>query len=228
MSIIRRAGADSLKLIQMAADPAAVAGQVQVYPKAVAGVAQLFARVGDGTVYQLTPPLAGIEIRFNGVIIGPGPWTILDFKLAGVQVNDLGAGLAEILIPGSAAYFPDQWFQPAVSRDLTNVAISTRLSNFGNFKAVRGGSITGLVTRFDTPVTAGSLTVEVTNNGALAGPSIVHTPGSNPEGGTDTEAPGVIPYAAGDLIGVRISTSADFEPDGGLELEANVSFFEGL
>lgn len=59
MSIIRRAGAQLLKIIKRALDPTAEADRVQLYSKDVAGVSQLFAIASDGTVTQLTPPSGG-------------------------------------------------------------------------------------------------------------------------------------------------------------------------
>jgi len=79
-SIIRRAGAHILKLLQSAADPAAVANQVQVYSKDDGGVAQLFARASDGTISQLTPASAG-AIQLD-------PWTNDDST--GMALNNLG------------------------------------------------------------------------------------------------------------------------------------------
>jgi hypothetical protein len=58
MSITRRAGAEILRLIESASDPAAVADRVLVYVKDFAAVSQVFARASDGTVYQITPNTA--------------------------------------------------------------------------------------------------------------------------------------------------------------------------
>lgn len=57
-SIVRRAGSKLLRLIELAADPAAEPDRVLVYPKDVAGVSQLFARSDNGVVHQLTPTAA--------------------------------------------------------------------------------------------------------------------------------------------------------------------------
>lgn len=55
MSLFRRAGAKIAKFFKSAADPAAVADQVQLYSKDAAGITQVFARASDGTINQLTP-----------------------------------------------------------------------------------------------------------------------------------------------------------------------------
>ena len=50
----RRPGAENVRIVEVAADPAAVADQVQVYGKDVLGVTQLFARASDGTIEQIS------------------------------------------------------------------------------------------------------------------------------------------------------------------------------
>lgn len=55
-SIVRRASSKLLRLLQRAADPGAVASQVQLYTKSLDGVSQGYAQVPDGRVYQITPP----------------------------------------------------------------------------------------------------------------------------------------------------------------------------
>lgn len=78
-STARRPGAEVLRLTAVAADPAAVAGQILVYAKLVAGVAQLFTRDSAGNILQLTPhltqaPVAGAarnEVRRPGAEILP-------------------------------------------------------------------------------------------------------------------------------------------------------------
>ena len=55
-SFFRRAGAAIATFFQSTGDPAAATDKVLVYAKDDGGTAQLFARVEDGTIYQLTPP----------------------------------------------------------------------------------------------------------------------------------------------------------------------------
>lgn len=54
MSSTRRAGADLLRLLA-AVDPPFIATDVDLYGKDVAGITQLFALIGDGTIFQMTP-----------------------------------------------------------------------------------------------------------------------------------------------------------------------------
>jgi len=65
MSLIRRAGAEVLRLLKLAVDPAAAADEVQVYQKKVSGVTQLSARVDNGAIYQLTPVIVSDTIVAN-------------------------------------------------------------------------------------------------------------------------------------------------------------------
>lgn len=70
----RRGGADVLRIIEVAADPAPVLGQVLFYGKNVAGVTQLFTCDGAGSILQITPHLtatpsggaASSEVRRDG------------------------------------------------------------------------------------------------------------------------------------------------------------------
>ena len=88
--------------------------------------------------------------------------------------------------------------------------VETRGSQvFAAWRAPRGGSIVGLVTRFSEAITAGSVTLTVRVNGApgtLAATSVGGT------GTQVTQAPGVDTYAAGDLLDIAITTDGAFAP----------------
>ncbi len=108
---------------------------------------------------------------------------------------------------------PEQWAQNEVAANQANVALEAQVStNFDTVKAVRAGSIVGFATRLSEPITAGNLTVEITVNGVGTGFQIAHSAVLNPSGGVATQATGVDVYAAGDLIGVRVTTDAGFLP----------------
>lgn len=125
------------------------------------------------------------------------------------------AGVATITALTSVFSPPEQWAQLNVAASQTNVALACQVStNFDNFKMTRAGSVVGLSTRLTETITAGQLTVEITKNGAAFGTpfTLVHTSGSNQNGGVATQAPGTSTYVAGDLIGVRLTTNAGFLP----------------
>jgi hypothetical protein len=86
----------------------------------------------------------------------------------------------------------------------------------------RAGSIVGLSTRLTEAITAGTLTVEVTINGSPSF-ALVHTSGT---GSQFTQSAGIDSYAAGDLVGIRITTDAGFLPNT-TDLEAYIQVFEG-
>lgn len=100
MSFFRRAGAEILRVIERVLDPAAEANRIQVYSKDVAGITHLFARASDGTVYQLTPSLFGINILDENVAIPNNPHQALNFIGAGVQAVDAGGGQSNVFVPG--------------------------------------------------------------------------------------------------------------------------------
>lgn len=109
---------------------------------------------------------------------------------------------------------PEKWGQDDVAAAQTAVALSQRVSTvFANdTKMVRAGSLTGLNTRLNTPITAGTLTVIVTVGGVATTLTLVHTSASNPSGGQATLASAVEAFAAGALVGIDITTSAGFLP----------------
>jgi hypothetical protein len=62
-SFFRRSGTNLTDVLRVTADPAAEANVVKVYSKIAYGITQLFARVSDGTVYQITPTAAGSTVK---------------------------------------------------------------------------------------------------------------------------------------------------------------------
>lgn len=109
---------------------------------------------------------------------------------------------------------PEQWAQNDVPANQAAVALSAQVStNYDTIQAVRAGSIVGLSVRFTEAITLGQATVIVTKNGVATALQLVSTSGSNPTGGVATSAPSVISYAAGDLLGVKITTNNLFAPN---------------
>ena len=78
MSLFRRAGALIARFFTSAADPAAAAGELQLYAKDDGGVSQLFARSDDGTISQLTPiaPTPADSIVIIAAALGAGPFDL--------------------------------------------------------------------------------------------------------------------------------------------------------
>jgi len=90
-SLFRRAGADLLRLLRLALDPAAAANEVQMYPMDVNGIAQLFARASDGTIYQLTAAATSGSEWFGSGIDGN-----LNFDGAATVTGFAGLSLAPV------------------------------------------------------------------------------------------------------------------------------------
>jgi hypothetical protein len=108
---------------------------------------------------------------------------------------------------------PEIWFDDDVAANQTDVPLDTRASAlFAEFKAVSPGSVVGIGSRLTETITAGTLTLAVSINGAAGALSLVHTAGSNPDGGEAFQLPGVDDFVAGDLIGILITTDAGFLP----------------
>jgi len=108
---------------------------------------------------------------------------------------------------------PEQWAQNDVAASQTDVPLSAQVStNFDDIPAIRAGSLVGLSVRFTETITAGETTIAVTINGVATALTLTCDAGTNPDGGIATAASGVVPYVAGDLIGVFITTDAGFLP----------------
>lgn len=137
--------------------------------------------------------------EFEGSLT-PQPWILDPGTVSGAAV----AGRYAV---------PEKWAQNNVAASQTDVDLTQLVSTlFVQTKMIRGGSITGLSTRFNEAITAGTATVTVTINGAAGTLAIVHTSGSNPSGGEATQGSGIDVFVAGDLVGVQITTDAGFLP----------------
>jgi len=174
---------------------------------------------GGGPVYRMRAYDAGLApprlVYWNSSTLdaagvdyaGPGP--LSDVVL---QVTMGQPMLA--LVPGTGIEaMPEQWVKLNVPANQAATAMSAQVStHFDTLKAIRVGSIVGLGTRLNTPVTAGTLTVTITINGVAGTLAAVHTAGGNPSGAQVTQPTGVDDYVAGDLIGIQYATSVGFLP----------------
>ncbi len=109
MSFFRRAGAEILRVIERALDPAAETDRILVYSKDVAGVTQLFSRSSDGTIHQMTPAGggggSGGGLTGDGsdgiVVLGAGTTTLL----RDMFYDDLTIPVGSILAPDGYRVF---------------------------------------------------------------------------------------------------------------------------
>ncbi len=149
-NLFRRAGAEIAKIIASAADPGAVANQVQVYSKVVTGVAQLFGQASDGTIYQLTPgSLLAVQ-----QLAGAGNWTptpgARNTRIRWVGGGGAGGGAAGGAATaggggGSSGVYVEQWFK---NQTLTGGAYSVGAAGAAGAAGANEGGVGG-----DTTIT---------------------------------------------------------------------------
>jgi hypothetical protein len=157
-----------------------------------------------------------LEVDANNVPFG----TALELNFRrGFVIGSSGGGVVDV--DYAALYSPpEQWGQDNVVAGQVNVALGAKVStNFNTIEAMRPGSLIGINARLSAPIAAGTLTIQVTINGAPASLSITMTAPS--QSSQAVQNIGVVgsTYVVGDLIGVRISTDAAFAPAGTNDLE---------
>lgn len=126
------------------------------------------------------------------------------------------AGNVYQLTPGLGArqIINEMWAQNAVAASQTSVALSAAVSQlFDSWTTFRAGSCIAMRTKFDTAVTAGTLTATVTKNGSAGTLAVASTSVSNQNGGVATQAAGSADsFVAGDTLGIQITTNGAFLP----------------
>ena len=139
MSLFRRAGALIARFFTSAADPAAAAGEFQLYSKDDAGVAQLFGRSDDGTIHQLTPPSGG----------GIEPSQVAEFLEEFVNENgwtgstDAGTGAATLTNLVGTKFVGTMQLETNAVNDGASVNLATSPgANFAQFLTVGFGVLT--------------------------------------------------------------------------------------
>lgn len=120
--------------------------------------------------------------------------------------------VGETTVNSVARYVPNEmWVHNNVSAN-ENLAMACLVSpDFNTWRAPRAGSIVGLVARLDGAIVAGTLTVQVTKNGALLGAFTLSLAVGTVESQA-AQAAGVDTYAAGDRLGMWLTSSASFAP----------------
>jgi hypothetical protein len=193
MSTARRGGVNNIILLSGSTgnDPEVLAGTAD--PSAASGVA-----AKEGSIYLRYGAGAG-QIWFKTAAADTG-WTQSDPTVV-TTIREIPS---------------EKWVQNNVAASQSNVDLSALVStSFDTFKAIRDGSIVGLSTALTeaiTDVTADSLIVAVTVNGATGTLQISHSSGTNPSGGQATQATGIDTFSAGDELGVELTTLGTFAP----------------
>lgn len=108
----------------------------------------------------------------------------------------------------------DLWAQNDVPAATAGGVMQSQLSsNFDEVKMMRPGSIVGISSRLTEAVTAGTVQVDATINGVIVPAAALNVAmGIGSTGGQTLAAPGVAPYVAGDLIGIKFTTDVAFLP----------------
>lgn len=172
---------------------------------------------GSGTPIPLSGDLSGDNTaatvaQIEGVPIpAPGPGD--DGKA--IVYDNTGPAFAYEAILGAGSrsrQTVDGFYANAVAAALTNVDLSRDASAAPQgFLPVTGGSLTGVLVKSDTPVTAGTLTVEVYKNGAGTGLTAqLNTTDTTMK--VTTQAAGLDPFVAGDRLEIVVSTAVGFLP----------------
>ena len=128
------------------------------------------------------------------------------------------------LTPGALAagreILPECWQQQDPIAAQAATAMGAGLSQlFDDYQVIRAGSLIGVNLRFNAVLAAGNATARVTVNGVAT--ALIVTVASPASSGRAVVAPETITYAAGDLIGVTLETSAGYLPVT-LDAEASV------
>lgn len=149
-------------------------------------------------------------------IQGSGLTNVTDSDGSNTVVKQASTGTTQITLgrdftaPGGFRQVIDGWFQDNVTTPQTNVELTRAV---GRFRAIRAGSITGVIATLTEARTAGTLTVTVFKNtglaaaaGATIGLSAV-IDGSNTSRKATTQAKDVTTFVAGDELYAVVTTS---------------------
>lgn len=133
-------------------------------------------------------------------------------------------GTISQLTPGGVtigAALPENWQQQDVPANQAATAMSAGVSQlFDSYRALSAGSLIAIGIRTSAVLTAGDMTAVVRINGVASALSVVlASPNSVNQA---TVNPGVVPYAAGDLIDVTLATAAGLLPADSLDVEVIV------
>lgn len=183
---------------------------------------------GTGTTDDPLAASGGGSVESDGVTIGGngtsgsklhtiagGTAVVTD----GETITGNGTTASPLVATGGGGGGPAPSFGP-VTFGLTNVQANIALADLipigfaadGTFFfiATRAGSITGLSSFITQGITGGSMTLTATVDGTRQFLSIVMSPTENQSGGAVTQDPDNDTFNAGDQIGIKIQTSADF------------------
>lgn len=193
---------------------------------------------GDGmTVTGISPSSNTVpgfyDCQLQGVFTGPAGsyWfdLVTDYWFKTNGAGFAGGATRTVVETMHPAPLPEQWAVQNVADNVPSTAMSAQVStNFDEIKAMRPGSIVGISSRLTEAVTAGVLQVDATINGVIVPAAALNVSmGVGSTGGQTLAAPGVAPYVAGDLIGIKYTSSLGFTPTT-TDLEAWLEILEEI
>ena len=129
-----------------------------------------------------------------------------------LEVGSTASITGDVSAAGGFVHHLGIWGQDNVAASQTNAyLIYNMTTGRATIPMVRAGSIIGLAIIFNSDCTAGSLTAEVTKNGVGTGLTVVLDT-SVTKATQTTQAKDTDTFVAGDLIGINITTTADWAP----------------
>lgn len=159
--------------------------------------------------------LIGAETSAAPEVQAVGADTNIDLTLTPKGTGDV-ASAADLDAAGGYRMVVDGWYQDDVGTSQSAVALG-RVGDAvwaafdGKWIAPRAGSITAVCVKSNDARTAGTLTIEVTKNGTGVGLTAV-LDGTNATFKATTQAKDTDAFAAGDELGVTITTDGDWAP----------------
>lgn len=166
--------------------------------------------IGGMTVTSGSGPF--YDCLLAGVYTGGGVFTfdyVTDHAFKTYGSSFAGGAFRVLIETANVSALPEQW---AVNNVPAAVVVAAPMSaqvstNFDDIRMIRSGWLVGIGARVTEPITAGTLTVRATINGAPV-PALFVT---NPPGQL-VLAINDVPYVAGDLIGIQYETDVAFLP----------------
>lgn len=166
------------------------------------------------------------EVVFDLMVVDPGVLEAGMFWFRGdLEVFRYSSDGVAVKTIAPRTYLPECWQQMDVPAAQAATAMPTGVSQlFDTFQVVRAGALAGLNLRLTAAPAAESVTAIVTINGAPTALTVTVAAGAT--SGRATSDYSIIPIAAGDLVGVTLSSTAGFLPSGSIDVEASVEVWE--
>lgn len=239
-SVVADASVTTAKIASNAVTTVKIANDAVTYAKLqnTAATDVLLGRstAGAGDVEEIACTAAGRALLDD--VAASNQRTTLGLGTAAVVDTGTGSGNVPTIAQADARYAAvgagTVRYQPAVVWTRDNVAINLTdatmllvgITGFATWMATAAGNIVGIVAMFNDVITAGTLTLTIGINGSPSSGSGLYSSTVNPGGGVSTLTVGDATVAAGDLVGLTITTSALLVPIASMEIRVWIVFQE--